>query len=120
MIINKTKNKVIAKEIILCNTAWSSMRGLMFRKKLEKQQCLLIDLHKDCNAAIHMVFVNFPIDVIWLNSKKKVVDFSINLKPYTLYKSPKKFARYILELPSGTISKMNLSIGDSFCFNLVE
>lgn len=120
MITNRTRNKVISREILLCNKLWSSMKGLMFRKELQENQCLLIDLHKDTNASIHMFFVNFPIDIIWLNSEKRVVDFARNVQPNTPYKAPSKFARYILELPEKTLDKNPVSIGDLFEFNTSE
>jgi len=115
-ITNRTQNKIIAREIIVCDNIFSSMRGLMFRKKLEEKQCLLIDLQRDGDASIHMFFVSFPIDVIWLNSEKRVVDFTKNLKPNTPIKSPNEFARYILELPAGTLEKYPTSVGELFEF----
>jgi uncharacterized protein len=116
MITNETKAKVLAKEVIVCDNIVSSMRGLMFRKELQKGQSLLIDLHKDRNAGIHMFFVNFPIDVIWLNSEKRVVDTAEDVKPFTL-KNPKKFARYIIELPKGILKEKPVSFRDRFTFN---
>lgn len=116
MITNKTQDQIISKEIIICDKLWSSMRGLMFRKTLGEDQCLLIDLHKDTNAAIHMFFVNFPIDVVWLNNEKRVVDVAKDIKPNTPYKAPSKFARYILELPEGTLDNKSISVGDLFAF----
>jgi len=89
----------------------------MFRKELQKNQGLLIDLHKDTNAGIHMFFVNFPIDVIWLNSEKLVVATAEDVKPFTL-KNPKKFARYIIELPHGVLKAKPVSFGDRFTFGL--
>ncbi|MBT3941057.1 hypothetical protein HOD83_01410 [Candidatus Woesearchaeota archaeon] len=117
MITNETKSKVLAKDVIICDNVWLSMRGLMFRKELQKGQALLIDLHKDRSAGIHMFFVNFPIDVIWLNSEKLVVESIEDVKPFTL-KDPKKFARYILELPKGTLKQKPVSFGDRFTFGL--
>jgi uncharacterized protein len=115
MITNETTVKVLAKNVILCETLWSSMRGLMFRKELQKGEGLLIDLKKDKNASIHMFFVSFPIDVIWLNSEKKVVDTSENVKPNTII-NPNKFAQYIIELPAGILKTKPVSIGDRFTF----
>jgi uncharacterized protein len=114
-ITNETKSKVLAKEIILCDNLWSSMRGLMLRKELEKGQALIIDLHKDKNASIHMFLVGFPIDVIWLNSEKLVVDTAHDVKPNTIT-NPSKFARYIIELPKGTFNEKPVSFGDRFSF----
>jgi uncharacterized protein len=114
-ITNETKAKVLAKEVILCDNLWSSMRGLMLRKELRKGQALLIDLKKDQNASIHMFLVGFPIDVIWLNSEKLVVDTAQDVKPNTIV-NPSKFARYVIELPKGILNEKPVSFGDRFSF----
>ena len=115
MITNETNAKVLAKEIIMCDNLWSSMRGLMFRKELKEGEGLIIDLKKNTNASIHMFFVKFPIDVIWLNSEKFVVDTAHDVKPNTIVK-PTKFARYVIELPKGILAKKKVSFGDRFTF----
>jgi uncharacterized protein len=115
MITNETKAQVLAKDVILCENLWSSMRGLMLRKELTNQQGLLIDLKKDKSAAIHMFLVGFPIDVIWLNSEKLVVETRKDVKPNSIV-NPSKFSRYIVELPKGTLDKKPVSFGDRFSF----
>ena len=115
MITNETNSKVLAKNVILCDNLWSSMRGLMFRKELQQKEGLLIDLKKDTNASIHMFFVKFPIDVIWLNSEKLVVDTAHNVKPNSIVK-PAEFARFVVELPAGTLKEKSVSFGDRFSF----
>ena len=115
MITNETRSKVLAKDVLVCDKLWSSMRGLMFKKELAKGQALLIDLHKDKQASIHMFFVKFPIDVIWLNSEKFVVDTAHDVKPNTIV-NPTKFARYVIELPKGTLNEKPVSFGDRFSF----
>jgi len=115
MITNETKSKVLAKDIILCDNLWSSMRGLMFRKELQKNEGLLIDLKKDTSASIHMFFVKFPIDVIWLNSEKLVVDTAKDVKPNSIV-NPAEFARYVIELPAGTLKQKPVSFRDRFSF----
>ncbi|MBT3583091.1 hypothetical protein HN924_00065 [Candidatus Woesearchaeota archaeon] len=114
-ITNETKAKVLAKKIRLCDNLWSSMRGLMLRDELKKGEALLIDLHKNKNASIHMFLVGFPIDVIWLNSEKLVVDTAEDVKPNTIT-NPSKFARYIIELPKGTLKEKPVSFRDRFSF----
>ena len=115
MITNETRSKVLAKDVLVCDKLWSSMRGLMFKKELAKGQALLIDLHKDKQASIHMFFVKFPIDVIWLNSEKLVVDTAHNIKPNSIVK-PAEFARFVVELPAGTLKDKSVSFGDRFTF----
>ena len=81
-----------------CNTFFTRFRGLMF----SKPDNLIFDLKRETRlgSSIHTMFVFFPINVYWLDSNKKVVDFCLNLRPFT-FKIPKKKARYIIELKKG-------------------
>lgn len=65
--------------------------GLIFKREYESI----------VGSSIHMLFVFYPINVIFLDSNKKVVDIKKKLKPFTFY-SPKKKAKYIIELPIET------------------
>ena len=62
-----------------------------------------------------MLFVFYPIDVLFLNDKKYVVGMKKNFAPFTFYKSKKK-AMYAIELPSGTIKQTKTGIGDKIKF----
>jgi len=62
-----------------------------------------------------MLFVFFPIDVIFLNKEKKVKDFSL-LKPWIGYKAAEDI-KYILELKEGTIDRINITIGGKMEFD---
>ena len=65
-----------------CDTFWSRFRGLMFQSKLEPTQALLLVDKKDnrLDLAIHMLFMNFDITAVWINSQKKVVDVKLARK----------------------------------------
>ncbi len=59
-----------------------------------------------------MFFVFFPIDVLYLNKEKKIVEVVEQFKPWALY-YPINKAQYIIELPVGTIKKTHSKVGDS-------
>ncbi len=76
--------------------------GLMFSKPHN-----LIFIFKDeRKRSLHMLFVFFSIDVLFLDSKKKVVERA-TLKPFSLYTSKKK-ARYVIELRKGQAKKIKI------------
>ena len=58
-----------------------------------------------------MFFVFYPIDVLFLDKNKVVVDKKENFKPFAFYNSKRK-AMYEIELPNGTIRKTKTNIGD--------
>ena len=76
MIINKTKNTIISKDYKTCKTTLSKTIGLMFSFK---PKTLLFSWKQEKKRGIHMFFVFFPIDLIWLNRNKKVVQMKQNL-----------------------------------------
>ena len=85
-------------------------KGLMFRKHLK--HALVFDLGRETNigAAIHSIFVFFPFDIIWLNSKGLVVAMR-TVGPFRLFESPGAKAHYFIELPAGTIRKSGIKLG---------
>ena len=65
------------------------------------------------NAAIHMVAVPFDLGVIWINSAGDVVDKAL-AKRWVGIKSPKKPAKYILEVQPAHLDKFR--VGDRIEF----
>jgi len=63
-----------------------------------------------------MFFVFYPIDVIFLDKNKIIVEIKENFKPFTFY-TPKNKAKYIIELKNNTIKETNTKIGDIISFN---
>lgn len=88
--------------------AW---RGLLFSKKLNSGEGVLLDVRKySSNAAlcgITMLFVFQKLDIAWLDKGFRVVDIRKGVKPFTFYVKPRKKACYILES-----SSLDLKIGD--------
>ncbi len=109
---NKTNNKLLAKEPKLCKNALSKALGLMFSRK---SKTLIFVLNREKIVSLHMLFVFFPIDVLFLDKNKKVVEIKQNFMPFTFY-SPANKAKYVIELPSGTIKKTNTELGDTISF----
>lgn len=103
IIKNLANKQIIADKVILANSFLSRMVGLLGRKELKGGEGLIIT---SCRS-IHMVFMRFAIDVIFVNDKCEVVGLVKNIKPYQF--SPVFFkANRAIELPSGTIDKYNV------------
>jgi len=110
----KCNNKIIAKKKIFCNTIISKTIGLMFHKKPIDTGYIFIfnSLKNPLDISIHNFFVFFETDIIYLDSKKKIVDLKIGFKPFAPLFIPCKKSQYIIEFPSGIINKHNIKIGD--------
>ena len=102
-------NREVTANASFCS-GFNSFLGLRFRKQLEKDEALVIEVDKESrlDAAIDMLFVFYPIDVIWLDRNKKVVD-KRNVKPFSLLSIPRKPAKYVIEVMQGVGSKFNLN-----------
>ena len=87
----------------------------MFRKELPLEEGLILAYGADSrmDASIHMMFVNFDLAVIWINSDGKVVD-KILAEQWKLAYLPQKPARYVLEIVSERLDEFE--IGDRVIF----
>ncbi len=110
MIKNITKNKILVYKIRLCKSFLNKSIGLILHKRL-KDKGLVFLYNKEEKVSLHMIFVFFPIDVLFLDKNKKVIEMKKNFKPFSFY-IPEKKAKYILELPDGIIKKTKTEIGD--------
>lgn len=80
----------------------------MFRLKPLKNEGILL---VPCNS-IHMFFMFFSIDVVFLDKNNKVVHFKKDARPWTVI-SPVKNAHKTLELPVKTIHDYSIKVGDT-------
>ena len=87
----------------------------MFSKKIENKG-LIFYLNKEKVINLHMFFVFFSIDIIWLDSEKRVIQLKENARPFTPLIKAKYKAKYILELPVKTIKNSNTKINDIVSF----
>ncbi len=114
MIKNKTKHKILCQEQKILRSVFSKAIGLMFSKRIIDKGLVFV-FDKQMKVDLHMFFVFFPIDVIFLDEDKKVVDLKKEFRPFTIYLSKEK-AKYIIELPEKTIDKSKTEIGDKIEF----
>ena len=109
---NATKKSIIAKNAELCRNIFTKSFGLMFSIKPKP---LIFIFKKEKIIPLHMLFVFYPIDILFLNKNKAVVEIKESLRPFSFY-TPKKKALYIIELPQGTIKKTKTAVGDKIKF----
>ena len=110
MIFNKTKNQVIVELHRDCTTIKAKALGLMFKKEKEFQP-LVFHFTKEQFVPLHMLFVFFPIDVLYLNQFKEIVEIKKNLKPFSFYQ-PRNKAKFVVELKANTIGPKPIELGD--------
>jgi len=105
----------------LADTDTSRAQGLSGVEKLHLNGGLLMAYDVNDTHGIWMKDMNFPLDLVWLDSKKEVVYIVKNAPPEnparTIY-TPKNPARYVLELPAGSVQKAGIKTGDTATFNI--
>lgn len=107
-IINKTKNTILAEDVVVASTPFKRIKGLLGEKELKKNQALLI---RPCNS-IHTFFMRFPIDVLFVDKENRVIKAISYLEPFRLtyiYFN----ASFAIELPAGTIQPNFTQEGDT-------
>lgn len=99
----------------VANTLLSRSKGLMFRKRLNKGECMLFDFGKDSFPKMWMMGMLFPLDFIWINSKMKIVDIHQNASHREIWKTygSKSSARYVIEVKDGFCKENNIKIGQN-------
>ncbi len=104
---NTSKNTIIAQSGAIADTFLSRMIGLLSRKSLSADEALVITR---CNS-IHMLFMRFSIDVIFIDKHDCVVGLVEHIKPFRL--SPIFFqSQYAIEVSEGVIRQTKTAIGD--------
>lgn len=120
MKINKivVGSRVLAENVKVCESVASRIRGLMFSKRLMDNQALVIVNENEGipEARLHMLFVFYKIDILWLNKKLEVVDLKQKAMPFTPLLTPRKPAKYVVEMPAGKIKENRIEIGDDIKF----
>lgn len=102
-----------------CDTFLSRLQGLMFVTHLPSDRGILLDEKRDSrvNTSIHMLFMNFDITAVWINSQNIVVDVKV-AKRWALAYAPVKPARFILE--ASILRQQDFQVGDKVNFTNVE
>ena len=98
----------------IADTSELRRTGLLKHERLEMGEGLWI---APCEA-VHTIGMKFPIDVLFLDKKKKVLKIRHDMKKWRM--SASLFAHSVLELPSGSAARTQTSVGDELEFERYE
>lgn len=105
-VLNKTKDTIVVEEVTLATSIWSRFWGLMGKKGLPEGHGLLID---PCSS-IHMFFMRFPLDVVFLDHDGRVTKVVKEIKPWRMALGGG--GKKALEITAGAASTANVEAGD--------
>jgi uncharacterized membrane protein (UPF0127 family) len=107
LVRNETRGRLLASSAELADDSASRRKGLLGRRTLNPGEGLWIVP----SQGIHTCRMAFPIDVLYLDRKKRVRKLRSEMVPWRI--SGCLTAHSVLELPAGTIADTGTRVGDS-------
>ena len=108
-IYNQRNESLLGDKIRVADSFLARFRGLMLTKNLEEGEGLIIT---PCNS-IHMFFMRYAIDAVFIDISNKVVAIYENLRPWIGLTKLYSNVVSVIEIPSGLCKKLDLKIGDT-------
>jgi len=98
VLVRASTDEPLAHQVTRCDTFGRRLRGLMFRRRLEPGEAYLFVYPNEgvVAASVHMLFVFFPISLVWLDAERRVVDVRL-ARPFFPWYAPRQAARYLIE-----------------------
>lgn len=96
-------------------------RGLMFRQSLARDRGMLF-VHQSGQHPYWMYQCNFPIDIIWMDENRRVVEISPNTPPCKSEAKDcpsyggRETSMYVLEVAAGVASEQGVRVGSTLSF----
>jgi len=114
--INQTRQTILCARLDDAGGLSGQTRGLLGRDRIDADQGLLFVRNRfEPFMWMHMFFMRFAIDIVFLDRSDRVVHISHELKPWRV--SPILFrARKALELAAGAAARSATAVGDEISF----
>ena len=91
---------------LLAETALTRMKGLLGRRYLPPGEGILLKPA----SSVHMAFMRFPIDAVFVAADMRVLKIAADLKPWRA--AGARGAKSCLEIAAGEASRRGLTVGD--------
>lgn len=104
----------------LANTQSLRDKGLSGVTNLSHDQALILAYPSDGKWPIDMKNMEVPVDIVWLNADRKIIYIVKNASADNVDSvfMPKTDARFVIELPAGSVDNLNIRSGYSAVFNI--
>ncbi|MBD3388650.1 MAG: hypothetical protein GF416_06240 [Candidatus Altiarchaeales archaeon] len=123
-VVDETRGTVISEEAELRSSFLGRFRGLM----LSGRKDIILECRRESilDSTIHMMYMLYPIDVVWVNGQMEVVDLEKGVRPFNPLKpctwrlhKPRSPARYVIELGKAGLEE-DVKVGDMVSFSVDE
>jgi len=118
--LNQTRGTTLCELLELAETRAAQNKGLLGRGGLERGCGMLFDNRSFLPVMwMHMFFMRFAIDIVFVDQSDRVIRINHSLKPWRL--SSMVFgARRALELEAGAAARASTAPGDVLRFEVAE
>jgi hypothetical protein len=114
VMVSRDDETLICERCLLAESAWLRVRGLLGRDDLPEGDGILLRPA----SSIHMFFMRFPIDAVFLDRELNVLRIRAGLAPWRV--AAKRRACSVLELPAGSCARRGVHEGDRLRIKLRE
>lgn len=103
--VTTNDGSVVCSSCLIAESAWLRTKGLLGRRELPDGEGILLRPA----SSIHMAFMRFPIDAVFLAKDLTVLKVVRDLAPWRM--AGKLRAHCVLELPAGTCIRSGVEVG---------
>ncbi len=104
--LERHDGSLVCERCLLAETPLTRARGLLGRAGLQRDEGILLRPA----SSIHMWFMRFAIDAVFLDRESRVLRVAEHLKPWRL--AGCRGASAVVELPAGECERIGLAPGD--------
>ena len=104
--LERHDGSTVCERCLLAETPLTRLRGLLGRAGLERGEGILLRPA----SSIHMFFMRFPIDAVFLNADNRVLRVAADLRPWRV--AGCRGAKAVVELAAGECARLGLRPGD--------
>jgi uncharacterized protein len=104
--IRREDGSIVCERCVLADTALVRMRGLLGRRQLPNGDGILLRPA----SSVHMAFMRFAIDAVFLDKELRVLKIASNLRPWRA--AGGRGAKSVLEIAAGEAERRGVSVGD--------
>ena len=104
--LRREDGTIVCERCLLAETALTRMKGLLGRRELPSGEGILLKPA----SSVHMAFMRFAIDAVFLDRELRVVKIAADLKPWRA--AAARGSKSVLEIPAGEAARRGLSVGD--------
>jgi uncharacterized protein len=112
--LERHDGSLVCERCLLAETPLTRLRGLLGRAGLERGEGLLLRPA----SSIHMWFMRFPIDAVFLDPEERVLRVVEHLAPWRM--AGCRGAKAVVELPAGEAGRVGLAVGDRLSLRPAE